>query len=271
MTEDLDSRCDRLLRLLARADGRFDRRDADVFHVADGAGLKRARLAPDVRSSLIARSLIEIHAETIRLTAAGRAAVAQTSNHPQAWRLQHGAVKLAPEELTEGSIGALIDEAESPLAWLYRRKGQGGARLVDETEFKAGERLRHDFTKAGLMPTVTSNWRDMASSGGGGRGGRAEMTDIALAARDRVNKALAALGPELAGVALDVCCFLKGLETIESDRQWPQRSAKVVLKLALKGLARHYGIASEATGNDRASRMQHWGADGYRPDIGGKR
>jgi hypothetical protein len=271
MTGDMDRRIEKLVLLLARSDGRFDDGNAQVFRVDDGVSLKRMRLSPDLYELAVGRGLVEVEADAIRLTPAGRASAAALSGHPQAYRLQHGAISAAAPDLPDVSAGVLMDDAESPLAWLHRRKGAGGVQMVDDAEFRAGERLRLDFTKGGMMPSVTSNWRDMASSGGGGRGGRADMTDAALAARDRVNAALRALDPELAGVAIDVCCFLKGLETVESDRQWPQRSAKVVLKMALRALARHYGIASEAVGDAGRGRLQHWGSADYRPDIGVKR
>jgi hypothetical protein len=68
------------------------------------------------------------------------------------------------------------------------------------------------------------------------------MSDSIADARARVSRAARALGPDLAGVALDVCCFGKGLEQVERDRHWPARSAKLMLRTALMALARHYGM-----------------------------
>jgi len=160
-----------------------------------------------------------------------------------------------------GCVEATVDDAESPLAWLARRRGRDGRPMIAAQQFQAGERLRADFTRAHLMPRTTSNWTNPLP-GGRGAGGRAgDFTDVMLASRQRVQHALEAVGPEFSGLLLDVCCFLKGLEDVERERRWPSRSAKVVLQLALDRLARHYGLNAQARGPDNAA-VRTWLAPG---------
>jgi hypothetical protein len=163
---------------------------------------------------------------------------------------------------------AETNDAESPLAWLRRRKDRDGVALISEAQFDAGERLRADFWLARMTPRVTVNW---ASAGPGQRSRRAGMSfrgatvqETVAAAQERVRRALTAVGPEFDGILIDVCCHLMGLELAEKTAGWPQRSGKVVLQLALSALARHYGIETGALPARRGG-VQHWGADGYRP------
>jgi hypothetical protein len=174
-----------------------------------------------------------------------------------------GAARQVLEAASAGGDGpALVNAAESPLALLARRKAKNGAAFLTGAEFAAGERLRADFSRGSLMPRLGANWVASVASGRRHGGGIGDLTDAALGARVRVEKALDAVGPELAGVLVDVCCFLKGLEQVESERGWPVRSAKVVLKSGLAALARHY---DPGAGRRRAA--LHWGTEDYRPKI----
>jgi len=160
---------------------------------------------------------------------------------------------------------ALANRLESPLAALGRLKEKSGEAYLPHHAVAAGERLHADFTRGGLQPRVTMSWEPRIAGRQKGEAGAArDLTDTALAARLRVARAVEAIGPELSGVALDVCCFMKGLETVERERQWPARSAKLMLRASLMALARHYAPPA------RAPRRSHaWGAEGYRPDMPG--
>ena len=72
-----------------------------------------------------------------------------------------------------GRASVTVDDAESPLAWLARRRGRNGRSLIEAHQFQAGERLRADFTRAQLMPRTTSNWASPIASGRRGAGLRA--------------------------------------------------------------------------------------------------
>ena len=177
-----------------------------------------------------------------------------------AFRSQHLDVAERQIATEYGRSNVTIDESESPLAWLARRRGRNGRALIEPHQFQAGERLRADFTCAHMMPRTTSNWSSGVASERRGPSGAADCTEATIAARQRVNAALEAVGPEFSGLLLDLCCFLKGLEDIERDRGWPARSAKVVLQLGLDRLARHYGYLAEARGKTHAA-VRTWLAE----------
>ena len=58
--------------------------------------------------------------------------------------------------------------------------------------------------------------------------------------RARVRAALSDLGPGLGDIVLQCCCFLEGLEITEKSMGWSARSGKIVLRIALERLQRHY-------------------------------
>jgi len=187
-----------------------------------------------------------------------RAQTAQASgDEVGAFRAQHLDLSVRDLMTDTGVMQVIVNDSESPLAWLARRKGRDGRAMIGPDQFIAGERLRADFTRGHLTPRVTSSWTGIGRTQGSGGGG--DMTDLIVASRQRVRMALDACGPEFAGLLLDVCCFLRGLEDVERERGWPSRSAKVVLQLALDRLARHYGLRSDSRGAGVAIRT--WLAD----------
>ncbi|MBD3765750.1 MAG: helix-turn-helix domain-containing protein [Rhodobacterales bacterium] len=132
--------------------------------------------------------------------------------------------------------------AESPVTALGRRRDKDGKPFLEPELVAAAERLREDFELAQMGPRVAQNW-DRFLTAGADRGafraaaGRAEGP---RAARDRVAAALRDLGPGLGDVALRVCCYLEGVETAERRMGWAARSGKIVLRIALQRLRRHY-------------------------------
>ena len=164
--------------------------------------------------------------------------------------------------------GVTINQAESPLGRLARSRGPGCAPWLDRPQLLAGERLRGDFEFAQMQPRITASWdASRTAQAAQGRGGADDrhLSERTLDARRRLQSALDAVGPELSGVLLDVCCFLKGLEQVETERGWPRRSAKVVLRTALDALDRHYNPPPKPV----MARLRRWGATDYRPVIEG--
>ncbi len=157
---------------------------------------------------------------------------------------------------------------ETPLQWLRRRKDKSGRPLLTETQFQAGEKLAQDYGHAQLQPRVTANWSALAPCARTRRsapGVGVEMRDAVVAAHRRVSRALEAVGPELAGILVDVCCHEMGLDAAEKSAGWPRRSGKLVLDLALTALARHYGLIGPE--HPHAGRLRHWGDADYRPTL----
>lgn len=135
-----------------------------------------------------------------------------------------------------------VNLAESPLGWLLARG------MVSARQFEAGERLRGDWTVAGLGPRVTMRW-DAApqSRTARGPGGAMDPTLAQIGAKRRFEAALAAAGSGLRDVLWRVVCAGEGLEVAEKGLGWPKRAGKLVLLMALDRIADHYGLPEEKT------------------------
>nr|WP_246206358.1 DUF6456 domain-containing protein [Propylenella binzhouense] len=252
------------------------RPDRLIERTADGGiELARAdrpgvlRLSGALVRSLLARGVLAAERDgRLRPQPEAASLLARMTPGPDPYRAQHATLVAAGGENGGDRPPILRNADESPVATLAQKRA-GRPPYLGSAAVAAAERLRADFERAQLQPRMTASWSATVTSGRrtGGRGGTADLTDASLAARIRVDEAVAAVGPEFAGVLLDICCFLKGLETVEREREWPARSAKLVLKLALSALSRHYGLCEAAEGPQRSKGVRHWGAADYRPTI----
>lgn len=126
-----------------------------------------------------------------------------------------------------------VNVAESPLSWLHAHGH------LEDRLFAAGERLRIDYERAQLGPNITMRW-DPVRVRGGERG--LSPTEKCLAARERFHAALQRAGSGLSDILWRVVCAGESLPLAEKSLQWPARSGKLVLRLALDRVADYYRI-----------------------------
>ncbi len=137
---------------------------------------------------------------------------------------------------------------ETPLQALARRRDKAGHPFLSDELVRAGERLREDFELSQMGPAMSGTWDSFLA------GDRQSKTDKdptlrgPAAARARIASALEELGPGLGDMALRCCCYLEGLETAEQRMGWSARSGKIVLRIALQRLRRHYETLGQSGG-----------------------
>jgi len=156
--------------------------------------------------------------------------------------------------------GRLLNLAESPLSRLMA----GEKAFLKPHHIEAAERVRVLVERARLQPRTTMSYSG-APTGGGQMGHAGDLSDMAVDARRALDRIYRELPDECAGVVVDVCGWLKGLQETERDRGWPRRSAKLVLRIGLEQLAQHFGLGPHAVGKNRVS-QRSW-SDAERPSM----
>lgn len=134
----------------------------------------------------------------------------------------------------KGRRSVTVNLAESPLSWLHARGH------IDDRLFDAGERLRGDYERAQLAPSITMRWDVVRIKSTGEQG--LTPSERQLAARDRFDGALREAGKGLEDILWRVVCAGETLPVAEKALQWPARSGKLVLRLALDRVADFYRI-----------------------------
>jgi len=127
-----------------------------------------------------------------------------------------------------------VNVAESPLGWLHAHGH------LEDRLFDAGERLRADYERAQLGPSITMRWDAVRIRGTADEG--LTQTERQIAARARFDGALAQAGSGLEDILWRVVCAGETLPVAEKALKWPARSGKLVLRLALDRVADFYRI-----------------------------
>lgn len=230
----------RLFRRLAEPQMRLEKTSSKSYAMTGPGAVNAARVGVPLVREFLRRDWLRPRGtkpESYALGEAGLGWYVRAVSRDDPFAAQHriaGSRRVMNDDGTERSVA--VNEAESPAGRFF------ATGMIDATQFAAAEKLRRDFTLAQLMPRLAADWSAPAASGKRGADGIQHISDTVLAAKQRFSNAMRAVGPGLSDLLFDVCCYLNGLETVETQQGWPRRSAKVVLQLALDRLAMHYGL-----------------------------
>ena len=159
-----------------------------------------------------------------------------------------------------GPDAGMMNLAESPLARLAVAAAGESEAFLSRHQVEAGERVRRLAERARLQPRLTMSY-SMAHVATKGAGYAAEIGDVAADARRQLAQIHDVLPRDCAGVVMDVCGLLKGLQLVEAERGWPRRSAKLVLRIGLDRLAEVWGIGTVAVGSESRKARKWMGGE----------
>lgn len=218
-----------------------------VFSIARDGQL--ATLTATEVSELISAGVLSGDATSCRARPEAAQWVKRAMLDGEAYAAQHRVATPAPD-------GATLNLAESPLARLATAAAGEDAAFLSRHQVEAGERVRRLAERARLQPRVTMNY-SAAQIAAKSAGHASDVSDLAADARQQLARIHDILPRDCAGVVIDVCALLKGLQLIEAERGWPRRSAKLVLRIGLDRLAEVWGIGAIAVGAE-SRRPRTW-------------
>jgi hypothetical protein len=228
--------------------GAIAQRRGSSYILADGRRAAAADVAILIHSGAIAGTESECRANT------------ETTGWLKRVRLDADAFAAQHRVTASMSDGIAINLAESPLA----RLAAGDTAFLERHHVEAGERIRRLVERAQLQPRLTMAY-SASRTAGSRQQAATDISDLAADSRKALAEIHRLLPRDCAGVVLDVCGLLKGLQEVERDRGWPRRSAKLVLRIGLEQLAQHYGLGPFAVGRS-SQKPRIWLDKGARPD-----
>lgn len=135
--------------------------------------------------------------------------------------------------------------------------GRDGSAFLAPHHMLAAARLEHLIARSRVVARVTMSYDPTRVGRSAAGNGAAEVSDSAADARQKLNRLAGTIPADCWGVVFDVCGLGKGLQEIETERRWPRRSAKLVLRIGLDQLAQQFGLQPVGQGADHA-KAQSW-------------
>lgn len=231
--------------------------DAVVVHDnGDGRPQRRAVLGRALAESLVLRELIS-GAQKGRLarytiTAAGRVEANRLMAEAESRRAALLGSAENPEVIDAGALfapqGARGTVAtsrsagtEAPYLVLARRRRADGEPWLPAELVTVAHRFRETWEIARIGGAITRDWeRLVVGQVTTSKPSGDHAPTRRLEAEQSLAAAIRSLGPDLAETVLLGVCQERGMEEIEQRLDFPARSGKIVLRIALRSLARHY-------------------------------
>ncbi len=171
---------------------------------------------------------------------------------------QHSDMRVVQGSLTRLNIN------EGPLLRLsYARNGRSP--FLEPHHLLAAKKIETLVARTQMLQRTTMSY-DPTRTGQGNKssGLGPDLGDNALDARRKLQNCLDRLPLDCASVVMDVCGFQKGLQLIETERKWPRRSVKLILRIGLEQLCAFFEFAPTIIGKEMNS-PRYWMGEDARP------
>ena len=206
---------------------------------------------------LVADGVLHLEADRCRPTDAApcwlKRQLAGEGNHAA----QHRRIRSTP-------LAPQVNDLEGVLGRLASPSGKDAQAFLSPHHLAAARHVTDLFQRARMVPRMTMSY-DPARirAPGNGRNLPLSPAESAGDASRKLQDCLGSLPSECAGVVRDVCGFQKGLQQVEFERQWPRRSAKLILRVGLGLVADHFGLSC-GTEQRSGTRSRNWKDQGAR-------
>jgi len=169
-------------------------------------------------------------------------------------------------QIEKSREGLCLNLCESALR-ILATKTKGRPAFLLPHHLAAANRIHALVMRTQMIQRTTMSY-DPGRVGGKNSGSSVafDLADSVVDAKKQLYQLLEMLPADCAGVVMDVCGFQKGLQLIEIERQWPRRSAKLILRIGLEQLAVQFGLSNVATGA-KSTGSRSWIQPGSHPEF----